>query len=95
MGADREKNEQASLPTSGPSQFWCSHGMRAAAAAVRTDKGPATCRVVFTNYFSKSICRFFRANLMLLELLYNYHGCKTKYMKFGHTSVTVDILFKY
>jgi hypothetical protein len=22
-------------------------------------------------------------------------GCKTKYMNFGHTSVTVDILFKY
>jgi hypothetical protein len=26
------------------------------------------------NYVSKSICRSFRANLMLLELLYNYHG---------------------
>jgi hypothetical protein len=33
---------------------------------------------------------------MLLELLYNYHGGgKTKYENFGHTSVTVDILFKY
>jgi hypothetical protein len=33
---------------------------------------------------------------MLLELLYNYHGgVKMKYMNFGHTSVIVDILFKY
>jgi hypothetical protein len=28
----------------------------------------------YPNYVAKSICRFFRANLMLLELLYNYHG---------------------
>jgi hypothetical protein len=27
----------------------------------------------YQNYVAKSICRFFRANLMLLELLYNYH----------------------
>jgi hypothetical protein len=33
---------------------------------------------------------------MLLELLYNYHGgVKTKYMNFGYTSLTVDVLFKY
>jgi hypothetical protein len=33
---------------------------------------------------------------MLLELLYNYPwGVKTNYMNFGHTSVIVDILFKY
>jgi hypothetical protein len=25
-------------------------------------------------YVAKSICTLFRANLMLLELLYNYHG---------------------
>jgi hypothetical protein len=30
----------------------------------------------YPNYVAKSICRFFRANLMLLELLYNYHGVK-------------------
>jgi hypothetical protein len=28
----------------------------------------------YPNYVAKSICRFFRANLMLLELLNNYHG---------------------
>jgi hypothetical protein len=28
----------------------------------------------YPNYVAKSIFRFFRANLMLLELLYNYHG---------------------
>jgi hypothetical protein len=28
----------------------------------------------YPNYVAESICRFFRANLMLLELLYNYHG---------------------
>jgi hypothetical protein len=28
----------------------------------------------YLDYVAKSICRFFRANLMLLELLYNYHG---------------------
>jgi hypothetical protein len=29
-------------------------------------------------------------------MLLNYHGgVKTKYMNFGHTSVIVDILFKY
>jgi hypothetical protein len=28
----------------------------------------------YPNYVAKSICRFFRANLKLLELLYNYHG---------------------
>jgi hypothetical protein len=28
----------------------------------------------YPNYVAKSICRFFRANLLLLELLYNYHG---------------------
>jgi hypothetical protein len=39
----------------------------------------------YPNYVSKSICRFCRANLMLLELLYNYYGgVKTKYMNFGH-----------
>jgi hypothetical protein len=27
----------------------------------------------FPNYVAKSICTIFRANLMLLELLYNYH----------------------
>jgi hypothetical protein len=31
---------------------------------------------------------------MLLELLYKPWGVKTKYMNFGHTSVTV-VLFKY
>jgi hypothetical protein len=25
-------------------------------------------------YVAKSLCRFFRTNLMLLELIYNYHG---------------------
>jgi hypothetical protein len=59
MGADREKNEQASLPTSGPSQLWCSHGMRAAAAAVRTDKGTAVCRVVFTFLYSRFSVLFY------------------------------------
>jgi hypothetical protein len=28
----------------------------------------------YPNYVAKSICRFFRVNVMLLELLYNYHG---------------------
>jgi hypothetical protein len=28
----------------------------------------------YPNYVAKSICRFFRENLMLLELLYNYRG---------------------
>jgi hypothetical protein len=31
-------------------------------------------KFMYPNYVAKSICRFFRANLMLLELLYNYHG---------------------
>jgi hypothetical protein len=28
----------------------------------------------YPNYVARSIFRFFRANLILLELLYNYHG---------------------
>jgi hypothetical protein len=28
----------------------------------------------YPNYVAKSICKFFRENLMLLELLYHYHG---------------------
>jgi hypothetical protein len=28
----------------------------------------------YPNYVAKSTFRFFRANLMLLELLYNFHG---------------------
>jgi hypothetical protein len=28
----------------------------------------------YQNYVAKSICRLFIVNLMLLELLYNYHG---------------------
>jgi hypothetical protein len=30
-------------------------------------------KFIYPNYVAKSICRFFRANLMLLELLYSYH----------------------
>jgi hypothetical protein len=44
-------------------------------------------KFMYPNYVAKLICRFFRASLMLLEILYNYHGVKTKYMNFGHTSV--------
>jgi hypothetical protein len=31
-------------------------------------------KLSYPNYVAKLICRCFRENLMLLELLYNYHG---------------------